>query len=127
VGSAVGTNAHFVGGMLGFVYLIGARSYFHVQGRSLRASAAGFSVSGFMLMLSIVNRTVAKGGGDASHRYGSSILALWGNYLTLLAKRAFNPRSIGVLEISSIFLMVGSAFFGARALLQQSSENSEKD
>jgi hypothetical protein len=93
--------------------------YFQVGGGPLGKSLAGVSCSGLLLMISIVNRAVAKGGGDEAHRYGRSILAIWTRYVSLFAKSALNPKSFGIFEVASMVLLVGSAVAGVRAIIQQ--------
>jgi hypothetical protein len=101
------TNAHFVAGMCGFLFLIGTRVFFHASGGLMGRSLAGFSCSALMLMVAIVNRGVAAGSGDGLS-YGTNCLHLWTNYVMLLLKRATRPESFGILEVGAAAVMVWS-------------------
>jgi len=102
--SWLGTNAHFMSGMFGFSFLIGARVLiFHGPG-ILGMSAAGLAFSTLLLMTAIVNRGVSTGSGDGM-RYGSNILSLFGRYSLGLVRRALRPDTFGFLELLSTLLL----------------------
>jgi hypothetical protein len=114
-------NTHFVIGMLGFLVLIGSRAYFMAHKGLLGKSALGAAVSALALMISIVNRGVAAGGGhDASTgtalRYGSSIFALARRYTTLLLGRALSRKTFGPMEVLSVMTLTVSLIGGLRAV-----------
>lgn len=101
------TNAHFVAGMWGFLVVVAIRVYFQSKGGLLGLGMAGIPISSLMLMIAIVNRGVARGSGDGL-RYGTDVSSLFSTYSSLLIQRAFNKSSVGILEISSILLLVWS-------------------
>jgi len=103
-------NAHFVLGMLGFMSMIATRAYLSAAGTPFGLGAAGFASSGLLLMMSVVNRGVASGGGEGQ-RYGGSALALVARYAVLLLRQAL--FHVGPLEILSILL--GCASLGVVA------------
>mmetsp|Transcript_29565 Transcript_29565/g.95466 ORF Transcript_29565/g.95466 Transcript_29565/m.95466 type:complete len:276 (-) Transcript_29565:719-1546(-) len=98
-------NAHFVLGMLGFMSMVAARAYLTAIGTPYALAASGFALSGLLLMLSVVNRGVASGGGNGM-RFGSSVLALVFRYAVLLLKQAM--FQFGLLEMLAIGLSVAS-------------------
>lgn len=70
-------------------------------------------------MVSIVNRGVAKGGGQVGESYyGGSVLSLVSHYLALLFQQATGiaVSSLGPLEISSLVFAAVSLLFGAKAV-----------
>lgn len=111
-------NAHFTMGMLGFGFLVGCRAYFQAGTGLIGQGVAGLAGSGVLLMISIVNRGVASGGG-AGERYGATVWSLIARYAFLLAKRASTPGSIGVLEISSIGLLVWSLVRAIKGIMER--------
>ena len=82
-------------------------------------SVAGLAISGLLLMVSIVNRGVAAGGGQGSG-YGNTVFSLIGHYVILLAKRATTVGSMGPLEISSITVFAWSITIAVRGIVKQS-------
>ena len=83
-------NSHFVLGMLGFMWLIGTKAFFMGGGLPVFTLA----MSAMTMMISIVNRGVARGGGKEVYRYGSSIVGLVSSYLSMLFQRSrvsFSP------------------------------------
>ena len=119
------TNAHFVAGMWGFAMLIGIRSYFGVGGGLLGRSLAGSTLSALMLMIAVVNRGVAAGGGDGKLRFGASVVSLWSQYIRLLWKRATNPASFGILEVGSMVVLLWSLQGAGRVLWQKMKEDAD--
>lgn len=117
-----GVNAHFTFGMFGFICLVGCRAYFHLRGGVLGRSCVGLSLSGLLLMVSILNRGIASGSGDGL-RYGSSILHLWARYFALLVKQALRPGSVGALEIGALVGLVVSSAYAARGLFLRYDES----
>lgn len=97
------TNAHFVFGMMGFMWVICSRAYFLGRKGALGASVAGLALSGFLLITSIVNRGVAAGGGDGA-RFGANVFGLFNTYIRLLVKQAFSLATFGPLEAASVTL-----------------------
>jgi hypothetical protein len=115
----LGTNAHFVFGMLGFAYMLGCRTYLRYDGGRMGTGIAGLAVSGLLLMISIVNRGVSNGSGTGL-RYGRHIGYLFGNYLRMLFRQSLSPRSFGPLELGSIIVATGSLIMAASAVEKRS-------
>ncbi|CAB9515360.1 expressed unknown protein [Seminavis robusta] len=114
-------NTHFVVGMLGFLAMIGSRAYFMAQKGLLGRSVMGIAASGLCLMVSIVNRGVAAGGGvqeftGSNMRYGSDVLALMKRYATLLLARALARNTFGPIEILSVSIFLVSVYHGLKAV-----------
>mmetsp|Transcript_1010 Transcript_1010/g.1976 ORF Transcript_1010/g.1976 Transcript_1010/m.1976 type:complete len:296 (-) Transcript_1010:50-937(-) len=112
-------NSHFVSGMLGFMWLIGTRAFFMVQAAKhptyMTISTASLIAGALMLMVSVVNRAVAAGGGTEGSSYGGTILALFGRYIYLMGKQATNLKNFGFLECGALIgltLSVGVAVLG---------------
>jgi hypothetical protein len=119
----VATNAHFVFGMMGFLWVIGCRVYFMAHKGPIGISAAGMVGSCFLLLTSIVNRGVAAGGGNAELRFGTNVLSLFHTYSCLLWKRACSPESFGPLELGAMGVALASLLYGARSCLRSSSSS----
>lgn len=115
----VAVNAHFVLGMLGFSFVVGTRAYFQAGGGLVGKSVAGLAGSGVLLMIAIVNRGVAAGGGEGV-RYGATVWSLISRYIFLLTKRASTLGSLGPLEVSSIGLLLWSVAMGVLGIAARS-------
>lgn len=109
----VATNAHFVIGMMGFMWVISSRAYFLASKGPAGASAAGLAFSSLLLMISIVNQGVAAGGGK-NMRFGSSVLSLFRAYAVHMINRASSVTRFNPLEISAMALFVFSLGNGLR-------------
>ena len=120
------TNAHFVGGLGGFLFLIGTRMYFHVEKDLLGKSLVGIAGSALMLMISIVNRGVAEGSGVKGEAFGSSVLDLWTTYSRLLLKRAAKAETFSILEIGSVALLIWSLQGAVRSIVNVAHEDKGK-
>ena len=74
--------------------------------------------SSFLLMISIVNRGVASGGGRSGDSYGGSVVDLFAHYLKLLFEQAIGAAEFesGPLEILSIAFGVASLGMSAKAI-----------
>ena len=96
-------NSHFVLGMLGYMWLIGTKAYF-MSGNQL--SIFTLAMSAMIMMVSIVNRGVAHGGGVEGYRYGKSIVGLISSYASMLFQRV--RSSFGPLECIAIVMFFGS-------------------
>merc|ERR1712127_102581 len=103
--------------MFSFAYLIGVRAYFNVGGGLLGRGIGGLATAAILHMVSIVNQGVASGSGDGS-AYGTSILALFTHYYSLIVSRKRNYRP---LELTSFALTVGSLAAITKAIVQQCS------
>jgi hypothetical protein len=114
----VATNAHFVIGMMGFLWVISSRAYFMAGKGPAGTSVAGLAFSSMLLTVSIVNRGVAAGGGGGGVRFGSNILALLREYTVQLIKRACLIQSFGPLELCAVALFVFSMGNGMRIIMR---------
>lgn len=119
-------NAHFVAGMLGFSALVAARLYLQAGCGLLGRGLAGVCLSALLHMTAIVNRGITAGAGDGIHGYGRSVLDLFWRYVVLLVNRAFRPSSFGILEASSVVLLVVSLGTLFRATLAADAADKKK-
>ena len=121
--------------MLGFMWMVGTRAYLMVQAKpwNINPVSAGdeansntmslasvlMVASAFLLMISVVNRGVASGGGQAGDSYGGSVFNLFAHYLTLLFQQAIGVAvsPMGPLEIVSIVFGATSIVLGTKAVL----------
>lgn len=114
------TNSHFVLGMIGFMYMVGIRGFVMLlaEGASATLTAAALTgvASALALMVSVVNRGVAAGGGQGVG-YGQSIVDLFAHYVTLLYQRATDVASFGPLELTAIVLQVVSLSLSVYAIV----------
>lgn len=115
-------NTHFVVGMLGFLAMIGSRAYFMARKGLLGKSVLGIAMSGLALMISIVNRGVAAGGGSGV-RYGANVLALGTCYTKLFLRRATAVKSLGPIEITSAVVFVLSIAGAIKAVWNESPDD----
>lgn len=106
--------------------MIGSRTYFMASKGLLGKSVLGIAMSGLALMVSIVNRGVAAGGG-AGVRYGANVLALGTCYTRLFLKRASAIKSFGPIEIASAVAFVLSIGGAIKAVWQDSPEDAKDD
>jgi len=133
--SIVHSSKLFLGiGMLGFMWMVGTRAYLMVhaepwnvnavhaddEASTLSMSWASLSMvaSSFLLMVSVVNRGVANGGGQVGDSYGGSVFNLFSHYLKLLFKQATGiaVSPLGPLEILSLLFAGLSLVFGVKAV-----------
>ncbi|GKY98267.1 hypothetical protein MPSEU_000784400 [Mayamaea pseudoterrestris] len=121
----LGTNAHFVFGMLGFAYMLACRTYFHYDGGRMGTGIAGLAFSGLLLMISIVNRGVSSGSGQGL-RYGRHVGGLFYSYVVKLMQRAFTARTFGPLEVGSIVLAATSLISIVTAMERRTNNTSEE-
>lgn len=104
----VAVNTHFVTGLLGFMSVVGIKTFFMANQGLSGLSAAGMAVSGMTFMVSIVNRGIALGAGPSAttpgtvQRFGTNIFSLGYTYATLFAKRSF--QNFGPLELVAVTL-----------------------
>lgn len=125
-------NTHFVVGMLGFLGMIASRAYFMAGKGLLGRSVMGIGLSGLALMVSIVNRGVAAGGGPqavtgATMRYGGNVLALGKSYMILLLRRALCWKTFGPIEIMSVTVFTLSVATALKAVWNNTEEKEEEE
>jgi hypothetical protein len=124
--------------MLGFMWMVGIRAFLMAQSKPWNVNPVGVGdeadsptialscifmvASSFLLMISIVNRGVANGGGRVGDSYGGSVLNLVTHYLTLLSEQAIGAAvsSLGPLEILSIGLGAAALGMAAKAIFVES-------
>ena len=109
--------------------MIGSRAYFMTQKGLLGKSVLGIAVSGLALMVSIVNRGVAAGGGPqatgGAMRYGANVLALGKCYISLLLGRALKLKTFGPIELLSVTVFLVS-LGGALKAIWQNTDDQQK-
>jgi len=128
------TNSHFLFGMLGFMWMVGTRAYLMAQAKpwNINPSSAGDEdnsstmslaslatvAAAFFLMISIVNRAVANGGGQVGDSYGGNIGSLFFHYLSLLFQQATGiaVSPVGPLEILSLSFGAASLALAFKAI-----------
>jgi hypothetical protein len=83
----LGTNIHFLLGMMGFALIVGCKSFFSV-GTDLGKVTISWSIAAFLQALAIVNRGIAEGsvGNDVSSRFASNFFMLIVKYISVLIK-----------------------------------------
>ncbi|KAJ1635572.1 hypothetical protein T492DRAFT_965359 [Pavlovales sp. CCMP2436] len=116
----LGTNVHFLLGLLGAVAMIGIRA--GLLGGVLPAATA---VSGILLMTSIVNRGIAIGDGSGVDgvKFGSHFGSLIMRYMFIVAQQAV--REGGPLALASVILPTASVALALRRLFAPPSISSK--
>ena len=99
----IGTNVHFMLGLLGFgsMIMIRALTIFPVP---LNTASAGLGLSGLLAMLSIVNEGVSKGDGRG-HQLGGNVVSLLCRYVGLVVKATYSKRTVlgGISFVLAIY------------------------
>lgn len=88
----MGTNVHFMLGLLGFCSMIMLRAL-TIYPKSLNTSSAGLALSALIGMISIVNVGVSEGDGQG-HTLGGNFFSLLCRYICLLVKTSIAKRSL---------------------------------
>ena len=117
------------------MWMVGTRAFLMVQAKpwninpvsagdetdsqTMSAASILLVASSFLLMISIVNRGVATGGGEVGESYGGSVLSLFQHYIKLLFKQAIGGAisPVGPLEIMSIIFGVTGFAMAAKAVI----------
>lgn len=117
------------------MWMVGTRVYMMVQAKpwninpvsagdeansqSMSMASVLMVASAFLLMISIVNRGVATGGGQVGDSYGGSVLDLVTHYLTLLFEQAIGiaVSPLGPLEVLSIVFGAASLLLSFKAVI----------
>jgi hypothetical protein len=117
----VGTNIHFLFGMMGFGLIVGMRVYFSF-GERVGNLAIGWSIAAFLQALSIVNAGIAMGHGDEGDmhsRFASNFFFLNVRYLQLVANHAQNGIARGgVCALGAIVVATVTGIQTIRMLYQ---------
>lgn len=110
----IGTNIHFLLGLLGFGLIVGSKAYISI-GSDIGKVTIGWSVAAFLQALSIVNRGIAMGQGttDVSWKFASNFLTLNLRYLSLIAQSA----NSGVFAVGSILVALMASYETIKILL----------
>lgn len=114
----VGTNVHFLMGMLGFGLLVGSKAYF-TYGAAIGKIAGLWSVAAFLQCLAIVNRGIAMGDGSGT-RFANNFFGLTIDYMTLVVARARG----GALPVAAIGLFLYSLVLMAQLLPEKKEKES---
>lgn len=94
--SWIGTNIHFIFGLLGFGLIVGGKAYFSF-GNPVGKIAVSWSLAAFFQALSVVNRGIAQGagvdcdcmkGGSINDRFAVNFFMLCVRYVSLVSKHA---------------------------------------
>jgi len=86
----LGTNIHFLFGLMGFGLIVGSKAFFS-NGSALGRATIGWAVATFLQALTIVNKGIAMGHGGSSDvpaRFASNFFTLIIRYLSLIVKSA---------------------------------------
>jgi hypothetical protein len=117
----IGTNIHFLFGMMGFGLIVGARASL-LFGNPTGKIAGLWSVAAFMQALSVVNRGIAQGNGAVEHsQFASNMFTLTLRYGSLLLA---NAR--GVMSISAVAVFLYSLVLLAKAILKDTRSDEKK-
>ncbi len=97
----IGTNIHFLLGLLGFGLIVGSKAYLS-NSADIGRVTIGWSIAAFLQALSIVNKGIAMGQGssDRSWRFATNFFTLNIRYLALIVqstKRGF--FSVGAIAV----------------------------
>jgi hypothetical protein len=113
----VGTNVHFLMGLMGFGLIVGSKAYISNSPRIGRVTI-GWAIAAFLHALSIVNRGIAMGhnlGADTSAKFASNFGSLIWRYLKLVVG---NSKG-GVLAVGAVLIASYSIVESARVLLSE--------
>jgi hypothetical protein len=83
----LGTNIHFLFGMMGFALIVGSKSFF-LCGSELGKVTISWSIAAFLQALAIVNRGIAQGsvGDNVSSQFASNFFMLIVKYISAVIK-----------------------------------------
>mmetsp|Transcript_10890 Transcript_10890/g.16059 ORF Transcript_10890/g.16059 Transcript_10890/m.16059 type:complete len:248 (-) Transcript_10890:62-805(-) len=117
----LGTNIHFLLGLMGFGLVVGTRAFF-LFGGSVGKIGLCWGVAFFLQAASIVNRGIAQGSGEtgsASMRYASNLFTLILKYQTLVFKNATS----GVCSMAAVLVSAYSAFLAIKFFVKGDEED----
>lgn len=84
----IGTNVHFLLGLMGLALVVGSKAYFAGFGKAVGKAAMGWSIAVFLQSVSIINQGIGMGATDESARFASNLFTLVVKYLKLLVASA---------------------------------------
>jgi hypothetical protein len=114
----LGTNIHFLFGMMGFGLIVGNRVFLEF-GNPVGKLAIGFSVSFFFQALSVVNKGIAMG--DEA-RFATNFFCLSMKYASLVAKNS----TTGICSIASVTIAILTTIQMIRAFYGVANANTAK-
>jgi hypothetical protein len=124
-------NSHFIIGIIGFTAMLWLRAYVMLlsakASNKLMVAASSGTAAALCLMVSIVNRGVASGGGNSDDSYGATILDLFQHYAFLLLQFATDADSPGPLQLSAMVLETTSLCFMFMVLFTESDASFEEE
>ena len=106
--SWVGTNVHFLLGLMGFACLALAKPY-HMYGKNVGDVAACWIGAAMIMCVSIVNRGISQGHGtmeDASLKFANNLGGLVVTYAKLLLQECMALNALPVLSIGLVLASV---------------------
>lgn len=113
----IGTNIHFLLGLMGFGLIVGSKAYFS-NGVALGRVTIGWAVSAFFQALAIVNRGIAMGHGSSAEvtaRFASNFFTLILRYLALVVKSAKS----GIFAVAAILVGLFALYETCKVLLPE--------
>lgn len=111
--SWIGTNVHFISGLLGFVGMILIRAH-ELFPPDLNLEAAGMGAAALLAMVSVGNVGVAEAVGR-KHAWNGNLLSLYVRYVVLIAKHLFYNG--GVVALAAFALALVSSVSAMLTLL----------
>jgi hypothetical protein len=114
----IGTNVHFLLGLMGFALVAGSKAYFSGFGTAIGKAYMGWSIAVFLQSVSIINRGIGLGTMEESARFASNLFTLVLRYLKLLIASAKG----GIFASSALLVGVYSTFLTFQALFGSEKE-----
>lgn len=121
----IGTNVHFLLGLLGFATVVGSKAYFAGFGNTVDKAVVGWSLAVVFQSISIVNKGIAMGYGsgiDSTSRFASNLFGLILKYVGLVVKGARG----GVFAALAVIVSLYSTFMTCKALFQAATHSNSK-
>jgi hypothetical protein len=110
----IGTNVHFLLGLMGFALVAGSKAYFAGFGTTIGKASMGWSVAVVLHCISIINRGIGMGATDESARFASNLFTLVVKYLKLLVESARG----GLFASSALLVGAYASFLTLQALFE---------
>lgn len=121
----IGTNVHFLLGLIGFATVVGMKAYFLGFGNAVERIIVGWSLAALLQVVSIVNKGIALGDGsgtDSSTRFASNLFGLLRIYIGLVVKASKR----GVFASMAAIIATYSLFMSFKVLFQAATESDLK-
>ena len=116
----LGTNIHFILGLMGFTVVVGSKAYF-MHGGNVGKIGMGWTLAASLQAASLVNRGIAQGSGGTEGvtvRFASNLFSLILRYGILAIKNAKG----GFFAMAAIAVAAYSTFLTIKFLLNESEE-----